>query len=121
MGQAAERAELSSLLRRRDLGLDTKLGSGGAGLSGGEAQRLLLARAILQKPRVLVLDEATSEIDAETEGRILAAIDQLFGQKTRVVIQHHDLVGEDWDLTLELRGGALETRAGEAFADRPSR
>ncbi len=119
---AAERAELARLLRERDLGLETRLGSGGAGLSGGEAQRLLLARALLQRPRVLVLDEATSEIDATAEAKILAAIDELFADKTRVVIQHHPAAGaERWDLGLEVGGGTLVVAPGDRGAGRRPR
>ena len=62
-------------------GLQTVLGDRGVRLSGGERQRLALARALLRHPRLLVLDEATSALDAENEGRILASIERLRGNK----------------------------------------
>lgn len=69
-------------------GLDTVLGDRGVRLSGGERQRLALARALLRRPALLVLDEATSSLDAENEGRIQQAIDGLRGRMTLLVIAH---------------------------------
>jgi len=69
-------------------GLDTIIGDRGARLSGGERQRLALARAILRKPKLLILDEATSNLDSENEQRIMRAIDKLHGEITILVIAH---------------------------------
>lgn len=69
-------------------GLDTLLGDRGVNLSGGERQRLALARALLRRPPLLVLDEATSSLDAENEDRIRRAIDGLHGRTTILVIAH---------------------------------
>jgi ATP-binding cassette subfamily C protein len=69
-------------------GLDTVIGERGIRLSGGERQRLSLARALLRRPRLLVLDEATSSLDAENEERILRAIHLLHGEMTIVIITH---------------------------------
>jgi ATP-binding cassette subfamily C protein len=70
------------------LGVDTVVGDRGVGLSGGERQRLALARALLREPSLLVLDEPTSAIDAETEARIWKTIDDLHGRTTILVITH---------------------------------
>jgi ATP-binding cassette subfamily C protein len=69
-------------------GLDTIVGERGVLVSGGERQRLSLARAILRRPRMLVLDEATSSLDSENELRIQQAIESLHQQMTIVVITH---------------------------------
>ncbi|MDF1522394.1 MAG: ATP-binding cassette domain-containing protein, partial [Trueperaceae bacterium] len=69
-------------------GLDTVVGDRGVRLSGGERQRIALARALLRQPALLVLDEATSSLDAESEAAIQEALDRMSGQRTVVVIAH---------------------------------
>jgi ATP-binding cassette subfamily C protein len=69
-------------------GLDTILGDRGVLVSGGERQRIALARALLRKPTLLILDEATSSLDSENEKRIHLAIEKLHGQMTILVISH---------------------------------
>ncbi len=94
---AASEAELRGALRmaaaeefvaRLPQGLDTMLGDRGATLSQGERQRIALARAILRRPRLLVLDEATNSLDSENEARVLGAIAQMRGAVTTVLIAH---------------------------------
>jgi len=104
---AARRAGLGSLLETRRDGLDTRVGPRGVQLSGGEAQRVLLARALLQRPRVLVLDEATSEIDAATELKLLQQVDQLFADTTRIVIRHRGATADANEAVVVLHDGAL--------------
>lgn len=69
-------------------GMDTVLGDRGVRLSGGERQRLSLARALLRKPSLLILDEATSNLDSENEQRILTALQEFRGQMTILIITH---------------------------------
>ena len=69
-------------------GLDTVVGDRGVLVSGGERQRLALARALVRRPALLILDEATSSLDSENEARIQRAIDQLHRQMTIVIITH---------------------------------
>jgi ATP-binding cassette subfamily C protein len=69
-------------------GIDTVIGERGVRLSGGEKQRLSLARALLRKPSLLILDEATNALDSENEQRIYDAINSLHGEMTIVVITH---------------------------------
>jgi len=69
-------------------GLDTIIGDRGVRLSGGERQRLALARALVRKPSLLIMDEATSNLDSENEKKILKAIDNLHGEITILIIAH---------------------------------
>ena len=71
-------------------GLDTRVREAGARFSGGQRQRLGLARALYRYPQVLVLDEATSALDTDTEARLLDTLDALRSQTTIVVVAHRE-------------------------------
>jgi len=86
--EALERAHLASMVREEREGLDTVVGENGVRLSGGQRQRLGLARALYTRPRLIVLDEATSALDAETEQAVTAALDELEGEVTLVIVAH---------------------------------
>jgi ABC-type multidrug transport system fused ATPase/permease subunit len=88
MQSALNRAQLSSWLNSLDNGLDTAVGELGSTLSGGQRQRLAIARAFLRDPRVLVLDEATSELDGPTERLVLDEIAREHGKRTVIVVAH---------------------------------
>lgn len=72
----------------RALGLDTRLGAGGEGLSAGESQLLAFARVFLQDPRVVILDEPSSRLDPSTESLIATATERLFAGRTAVIVAH---------------------------------
>ncbi|MBM3954316.1 MAG: DUF1854 domain-containing protein [Planctomycetes bacterium] len=86
--EAAKAAGAHDFLCRQPLAYETLLGEHGAGLSGGEKQRLSIARTLLYDPRILVLDEATSNIDAEAEKAIQEALAELVRGRTTIAIAH---------------------------------
>jgi ATP-binding cassette subfamily C protein len=115
----ASEAELVSALERAAAhfgfalpgGIDCDLGEAGRQLSGGERQRIALARALLREPRLLILDEATSAIDAAAEAEIAAAVAQLKGAMTIVVIGHRGLLTGLADRQVVLDGGRIVSTA----------
>lgn len=111
VAQAAREARLDGLIGRLPQGLDTPLGERGQQLSGGEKQRIAIARALLQQPVVLVLDEATSAVDEETEAQVIAAVDRLFAQRTRILISHRPSTLRGCDVRLVLERGRLAPAA----------
>jgi len=86
--EAARAANCHEFILQHPQGYDTRLGERGAGLSGGERQRLSIARAILCNPRVLILDEATSSVDTESEQEIQKALERLAEGRTTIAIAH---------------------------------
>jgi ATP-binding cassette, subfamily C, bacterial CydD len=86
--EAAELAGVAEFVRRLPLGYDTQIGERGARLSGGEAQRLAIARAFLKDAPVLIMDEATSSLDPESEHLIRAALERLARGRTVLVVAH---------------------------------
>ena len=115
---AVERASLAPFVASLPQGLDTEVGERGVQLSGGQRQRVAIARAFLKDAPVLVLDEATSHLDAVSEHEVRAALSALMGNRTTVVIAHRLSTVRDADRIVVLDGGrVVETgRHGELLA-----
>lgn len=86
--QAAKIANAYQFIERKDEGYETNVGERGMKLSGGERQRLTIARAVLKNPPILILDEATSSLDTESERLVQDAINNLMSNRTSIVIAH---------------------------------
>lgn len=86
--RACRMAEIHEAIERLPQGYQTEIGERGAGLSGGQKQRIAIARALLKRPKVLLFDEATSSLDAQTSEHFAATINQLKGQMTMLFITH---------------------------------
>jgi len=102
---ALDAAELSDLVKESPAGLDTMVGDQGLALSGGQAQRLAIARAILKDAPVVILDEPTSQIDVETEALLNRALARLTANKTVLLIAHRLSTIEQADRIVVLDGG----------------
>jgi ABC-type multidrug transport system fused ATPase/permease subunit len=105
--QAAEIAGLTDVIQKLPAGWDTMLGPMGAGLSGGEKQRLAIARALVQRRPILVLDEATSALDAASEDRLLARLEPWCAGRTVIVVSHRPAVARWADRIVVLSDGKV--------------
>jgi ATP-binding cassette subfamily C protein len=102
-----EDAQIAEFIRSLPKGLDTLIGERGVRFSGGQRQRLGIARALFANPDVLVFDEATSALDNETEARLTEAIDRLGGTKTLIIIAHRLSTVRECDTIFLLEDGRL--------------
>ena len=98
-------AELDDFVRTQTQGIETMVGERGVKLSGGQRQRIGIARALYQRPEVLVLDEATSALDNETERSITDTILKLKGQITIIAIAHRISTLAECDFKVRFKDG----------------
>lgn len=105
--RAARIANAHEFIVQKPDGYETLIGEGGQGLSAGEKQRLAIARAVLHDPRILILDEATSSVDVETEKKIQEAIDRLIRGRTTVAIAHRLSTLKNADRLIVLKQGEI--------------
>ena len=103
--EAAEIAGIADDIREMPMGMQTLVLEGGGGISGGQKQRLMIARAIAPKPSVLIFDEATSALDNKTQKQVSEALDKL--KCTRIVIAHRLSTIKNCDRILVLEGGKI--------------
>ena len=101
--QALKVAQLDEFVRGLPRGIDTRVGEFGVRFSGGQRQRLAIARAMYHNPEILVLDEATAALDNETENEVMKAIEALQGYKTLIVVAHRLTTVKKCDEIYEVR------------------
>lgn len=105
--QALEEAQLKEFIKGLPEGLDTTIGDRGIRISGGQRQRLGIARALYHNPEILVFDEATSALDNETEAAVMEAINSFHGRKTMVIIAHRLNTIEKCDIIYKVDAGKI--------------
>ena len=108
--EAAQAAEAHEFIKNLPDGYDTMVGERGVKLSGGQRQRVTIARAVLKDPDLLILDEATSDVDTETEMLIQRSLDRLTADRTTFAIAHRLSTIKDADTILVLEGGEIAER-----------
>jgi ATP-binding cassette subfamily B protein len=105
--EAAQRAQAHAFISRLPQGYDTAVGEYGSMLSGGQKQLIAFARALLADPRILILDEATANVDAHTESLIQQAMDEIRRDRTTVIIAHRFSTLRKADLVVVLEQGRV--------------
>ena len=105
--KAAEKARLLDFINKLPEGLDTEVGDRGVKLSGGEKQRVSIARAILKGAQIIMLDEATSSLDSITEKLIQDALDELIKDKTTIVVAHRLSTIQHADKVIVIEDGVI--------------
>lgn len=116
--RALEQAQLKEFVEQLPQGLDTEIGESGVRVSGGQRQRLAIARALYNDPEILVMDEATSALDGDTEKALIEAIEKLQGHKTMIVVAHRLTTVKNCDIIYEIGNGvAVERDKREIFGE----
>lgn len=105
--EALELADAADFVMALEQGLHTPLGERGGRLSGGQRQRLAIARALIQKPKLLILDEATSNLDAGSEEAVVATVTRLKGHLTLLAVSHDEAMIQAADQRIRLSNGEL--------------
>ncbi len=108
--EAAKIANADSFICKKEKGYDTNIGDRGSKLSGGERQRMTIARAVLKNPPILILDEATSSLDTESERLVQDAINNLMTNRTSIVIAHRLSTIRHADEIIVLHRGEIAER-----------
>jgi len=112
LNNAIEQAQLKDFISSLPKGLDTVIGERGIRLSGGQRQRIGIARALYNKPEVLILDEATSSLDNETEHAVMEAIEHLYGKITMIIVAHRLTTIEKCNVIYKLKNQKIEKIKG---------
>jgi len=117
---ASQAAAIHDVILSFSKGYDTLVGEKGVTLSGGQKQRVAIARTLLKNPKILILDDATSSVDVETESEIHQALDHLMVDRTTFIIAHRiqSLMQSDLILVLD-NGNIIQQGTHDALIDRP--
>ena len=114
LNQAIDMAQLSDFVAQLPEGLDTQVGERGLKLSGGEKQRVAIARTLLKNPPIVIFDEATSSLDSQSEQGILTAMNALAKAHTSIVIAHRLSTIKDADQIIVLKHGQIAEQGAHA-------
>ena len=106
--EACKSADAYEFIQSFPYGLDTDLGQGGVNVSGGQKQRLCIARALLKKPKILILDDSTSAVDTATDARIRAAFREQLSDTTTLIIAQRITSVQDADKVIVLNDGQID-------------
>jgi ATP-binding cassette, subfamily C, bacterial CydC len=118
---ACRLAQLHDFVAKLPDGYETRIGEDGIRLSGGERRRLAIARAVIRDAPILVLDEATADLDAVTERRLMTALAPFLAGRTTIVISHRSAVAQQADAVIELRRGRISKLPTAVAGGRPVR
>ena len=106
--EACKNAQAHEFVMARPKGYDTDLGQGGVNVSGGQKQRLCIARALLKKPKIIILDDSTSAVDTDTDHRIQLALKEKLGGMTTIIIAQRIASIKEADRIVIMNEGHIE-------------
>ena len=105
--KACKMAHADDFISQFPDGYDTYIEQGGANVSGGQKQRLCIARALLKKPKILIMDDSTSAVDTKTDAQIRKALREYIPETTKIIIAQRTSSVEDADRIIVMEGGAI--------------
>ena len=105
--EACRIACVDEVLERLPEGYETEMGQGGVNVSGGQKQRICIARALLKKPKILILDDSTSAVDTKTDAQIRKALREYIPETTKIIIAQRISSVQDADRILVMDGGTI--------------
>ena len=109
MNQVIDQVELRDFIDQLGDGLNSKVGERGKTVSGGQIQRIAIARAIYKKPEILILDESTNSLDPDTEEKILNTIKKNLGFMTVIIISHKESIMKTFANIFKFKQGGILT------------
>ena len=105
--ESMKKAQIDEFIKTLPDGVDTRVGERGVKFSVGQCQRIGIARALYERPQILIFDEATSALDADTASAVIDSINELYGKHTIIVISHHANALEHCDIVYTINDGTV--------------